>query len=102
MVELAFKDSFKLFDGNCVRFNGFDGDKKILCGVTTYALKHHSPELPEQGLLPGELFLVAYDNFMIQVHQVAREKYKNGEFELSGDIKVLVHDTDWSKYLGAL
>ena len=95
MRELVFKDDFRLFDGNCVRFHGFSGDEQVLCGVTTYALKHHCPDLPDHGLLPGELFISAYDTLMVQVHQAARKKYRNKEFELSGGIKVMVHDTDW-------
>ena len=97
MAELVFKDDYKLFDGECVRFHGFCGGDLVLCGVTTYALKHHYPDLPEHGLLPAEQFLSAYDNLMIQVHQIARKKFRDKTFEPSGNVKVMVHDTDWPK-----
>ncbi|MGI9482777.1 MAG: DUF1488 family protein [Hyphomicrobiales bacterium] len=95
MGTLVFSDDFRLFDGECVRFHGVDGGRQVLCGVTTYALKHHVPGLPLEGLLPGELFLEAYDKHVAAIHEVARRKYSTGSFEKSGDVEVMVHDHDW-------
>lgn len=93
---LIFCDDDRLFDGHCVRFHGRDGDKDVLCGVTVYALKHRSPDLPLEGLLPAELFLAAYDRMMIDIHDLARRKYAAGQFEPEGPVRVLIHDADWS------
>lgn len=97
MGTLVFSDDFRLFDGECVRFHGRDGEDEVLCGVTTYALKHHFPGLPLEGLLPGEVFLEAYDKRMAAIHDVARRKYNAGVFEKTGDVKVMVHDHDWKQ-----
>ncbi len=95
MSRLAFRDDFKHFDGHCVRFHGFDGNDEVLCGVTTFALKHHMEELPEDGLLPADAFMAAYDRLMPAIREVAAEKYATRRFERSGDVRVMVHDHDW-------
>jgi hypothetical protein len=94
MRQLVFKDEDRLFVGDCVQFTGYDGDEPIKCGVTTYALKHHHPELPVDGLLPAELFLKAFDDLIVKIHAAARRKYIAGGFEPDSAIKVMVHDTD--------
>ena len=57
MATMSFLNDPPLFDGDCVRFIGTDGEKNFICGVTTYALKHCDPSLPHHGLLPAEAFL---------------------------------------------
>lgn len=95
MSQLVFSDDDRLFDGECVRFKGRAGNEEILCGVTVYALKHHCPGLPMEGLLPAELFLEAYDRLAQEIHHVARGKYDAGDFETSGPVRVMVHDHDF-------
>jgi hypothetical protein len=95
MGQLAFSSDDRLFDGKCVRFTGRDGQRDVLCGVTVFALKHHDPDLPMDGLLPAELFLDAYDRYMILIHDMARHKYAEGRTEPDGPIEILVHDEDW-------
>ena len=96
MAQLVFSDDDRLFDGQCVRFKGRLGVKDVTCGVTIYALKHHCPELPMDGLLPGELFLEAYDRLAADIHHVARRKYEAGLFEENGPVQLMVHDHDFS------
>ncbi|MGB5216245.1 MAG: DUF1488 family protein [Anderseniella sp.] len=95
MGQLAFSSDDRLFDGECVRFTGRDGQREVLCGVTIFALKHHDPNLPMDGLLPAELFLDAYDRFMIKIHDMARRKHDEGRSEPDGPIEIMVHDEDW-------
>ena len=95
MGTLAFTDEFKLFDGQCVRFRGYDGTRPVECGVTCYALKHRIPGLPTEGLLPAEMFLEAYDRLMTDIHTAARRKYAAGSLETDGEVEIMVHDRDW-------
>ena len=95
MTQLAFTQEDRLFDGACVRFEGRDHGRTVRCGVTIYALKHHQPDLPSEGLLPGELFLEAYDRLAAEIHHVARRKYEAGDFETCGPVEVMVHDHDF-------
>ncbi|MEE4235126.1 MAG: DUF1488 family protein [Anderseniella sp.] len=95
MAHLVFSDDERLFDGQCVRFKGCAAGKDVQCGVTVYALKHHCPELPVDGLLPGELFLEAYDRLASDIHHAARRKYEAGEFETGSPVMIMVHDHDF-------
>ncbi len=95
MTELSFRDDFRLFDGDCVRFNGYAGDRKVLCGVTTYALLCQHEEIPQHVILPGETFLKIYDENLAKVHSLARKKFSNDELETSGEFDVIIHDSDW-------
>lgn len=95
MGQLVFSSDDRLFDGKCVRFVGMDGHEEILCGVTVFALKHHDPDLPLEGLLPSELFLKAYDEMLIEIHDMVRHKYADGKFEPEGSVRIMVHDEDW-------
>ncbi len=95
MAQLVFSDEDRLFDGQCVRFKGRSGGKDVACGVTVYALKHHCSDLPVDGLLPGELFLEAYDRLASEIHHVARRKFEAGQFETCGPVDVMVHDHDF-------
>lgn len=96
MGQLAFTSDDRLFDGKCVRFVGRDGQRDVMCGVTVFALKHRDPDLPLEGLLPAELFLEAYEQMMIEIHDIARHKYAEGRFETDGPIEIMVHDEDWT------
>jgi hypothetical protein len=95
MGTLAFTDDFRLFDGHCVRFRGYDGKRPVMCGVTCYALKHHVPGLPTEGLLPAEMFLEAYDRLMTEIHAAARRKYAAGKLEPDNEVEIMVHAKDW-------
>ena len=95
MAQLVFSDDERLFDGQCVRFKGNVGGNDVQCGVTVYALKHHCPDLPVDGLLPGELFLEAYDRLASDIHHAARRKYEAGEFETGSPVMIMVHDHDF-------
>ena len=95
MSHLVFSEESRLFDGECVRFKGRAGGKDVSCGVTVYALKHHCPDLPLDGLLPAELFLDAYDRLISEIHHAARRKFDAGEFETCGPVQVMVHDSDF-------
>lgn len=95
MGKLVFSRDDRLFDGECVRFYGQDGQREVVCGVTVFALKRHHRDLPLQGLLPGELFLEAYDKRLIDIHDIARQKYADGRTEPEGAIEIMVHDEDW-------
>ncbi|MEO9877665.1 MAG: DUF1488 family protein [Anderseniella sp.] len=95
MRQLVFSSDDRSFDGECVRFSGRDGHREVVCGVTVFALKHHDPGLPMDGLLPAELFLDAYDRHLIQIHDMARRKYAEGRTEQDGPIEIMVHDEDW-------
>lgn len=81
MGKLSFLNEAPFFDEDCVRFIGVDGEKNVVCGVTTYALKHCDPSLPHHGLLPAEAFIAAFEKLSADVHDAARTKYKNGKFE---------------------
>ena len=94
MGTLSFLDDAPLFDGDCVRFIGVDGGEQVVCGVTTYALKHCAPNLPYQGLLPAEDFISAFEKLIIDIHHAARTKYEKGELEPEGAIQVMVHRKD--------
>jgi Protein of unknown function (DUF1488) len=94
MAELAFSDDFKLFDGSCVRFYGYDGKRKVLCGVTAEALKRCDAHLPHTGLIPAEEFLEAFGRLLLQIHNAARIKHAKGKFEQEGDIEVLIKRHD--------
>ena len=94
MGTLSFLNDTPLFDGDCVRFLGVDGEENVVCGVTTYALKHCEPSLPRYGLLPAEAFLAAFEKLMVDIHTVARAKYESGKFETGGPIRVMVHRED--------
>jgi hypothetical protein len=94
MAELAFLDEFRLFDGNCVRFNGHDGTRNVLCGVTVEALKRCDPFLPRHGLIPAEEFLKAFERLLVPIHASARSKHSSGQFEREGEVEVLVKRYD--------
>lgn len=96
MGHLAFVHDDKLFDGECVRFRGMDGDAEVLCGVTAYALQDCDPALPKHGLIGAEAFLEAFDRLLIDIHQVARAKYQRGEFEPDSPVKIMIHRHDLS------
>ena len=94
MGELAFLQEDRLFDGECVRFKGVDGDREVTCGVTLVALKECDPELPRHGLIPAEAFLSSFDKLVIPIHDAARAKYSRGEFESEGAVEIMVHRRD--------
>lgn len=94
MAQLAFLDDDKLFDGECIRFTGSDGSERVLCGVTTAALLARDENLQRHGLLPAEAFLEAYDRFMTEIHDAARRKYGQGEFENDHPVRIMVHRSD--------
>ncbi|MBL8905537.1 MAG: DUF1488 family protein [Rhizobiales bacterium] len=94
MGTLAFLDDDALFDGSCVRFTGTDGGETVVCGVTTAALQSGDPGLPHLGLVPAEAFLETYRKLMIRIHDIARMKYQNREFEGDGPIRIMVHRRD--------
>jgi hypothetical protein len=94
MAELAFLDDDKLFDGECVRFTGTDGEAKVLCGVTTAALQARDAALPHYGLIPAEAFLESYERYMTEIHTAARVKYGRGQFETDRPVRVLVDRSD--------
>jgi Protein of unknown function (DUF1488) len=94
MSTLSFLNDTPLFDGDCVRFIGVDGKENVVCGVTTFALKHCDPSLPHYGLLPAEAFIAAYEKLMVDIHHAARTKYENGKFETEGPVRVIVHRED--------
>lgn len=94
MGTLSFLNDAPHFDGDCVRFLGVDGKENVVCGVTTYALKHCDPSLPHYGLLPAEAFLAAFEKLMADIHTVARAKYENGRLETGGPIRVMIHRED--------
>jgi hypothetical protein len=91
---LTFPDDTPHFDGECVRFTGMDGNEPVLCGITTYALQHCDLSLPHHGLLPAEASIAAYRNLLDDIHQAARAKYRNGDFETEGPVRILVHRKD--------
>lgn len=94
MGKLSFLDDTPFFDGDCVRFIGIDGEKNVVCGITTYALKHCDPNLPHYGLLPAEAFIAAFEKLMADIHNVARTKYENGKLETEGPIRVMIYRED--------
>jgi hypothetical protein len=94
MSQLSFSDEFRHFDGNCIRFHGYDGVRPILCGVTAEALKRCDLHLPHTGLIPAEEFLQAFDRLILKIHDSARAKYAEGKFERDGEIKILVKRHD--------
>lgn len=94
MAQLAFLDDNRLFDGECIRFTGTDGDEEVLCGVTLYALQHCDPDLPRHGLVSSEAFLAAFDKLLTRIHQAAREKHARGHRESGGPVQIMVHRQD--------
>lgn len=96
MSELAFTNEDKLFDGQYIRFTGFDGKDEVMCGVTIAALMACDPSLQRHGLVPAETFLASFDGLLIRIHDAARRKYNRGEFESEGDVRIVVHRRDLS------
>ena len=96
MGQLAFVDEDKLFDGQCIRFTGFDGKDEVICGVTIAALKACDPGLQRHGLVPAEAFLASFEGLLVAIHDAARRKYDRAEFESEGDVRVVVHRRDLS------
>ena len=96
MGQLAFLSEDKWFDGQCIRFTGFDGEEEVACGVSIAALKSSDPGLQRHGLLPAEAFLASFDGLLVAIHDAARRKYDRCEFESAGDVRVLVHRRDLS------
>jgi hypothetical protein len=94
MGQLAFVDDDMLFDGECIRFKGVDGEVEVLCGVTLNALQHCDPALPRHGLVAAESFLATFEKLMTDIHQAARAKYLRGEFETGSPIKVMIRRRD--------
>ena len=96
MGQLAFLGEDRLFDGQSVRFTGFDDKEEITCGVTIAALKACDPALQRHGLVPAEAFLASFERLLIAIHDAARRKYDRREFEPDGDLRILVHRRDLS------
>jgi hypothetical protein len=96
MGQLAFLDEDRLFDGECVRFRGRDGENDVMCGVTLYALQHCDHHLPKHGLISSEAFLAAFDRLLTVIHHAAREKHARGLHETEGPVKIMVHRQDLS------
>jgi hypothetical protein len=94
MATLSFLNDPPLFDGDCVRFIGTDGERNVVCGVTTYALKYCDPSLPQHGLLPAEAFIATFEKLMDGIQDAARTKYRNGKFETEGQIQIMIHRVD--------
>jgi hypothetical protein len=94
MVKLAFLDEERRFDGNCVRFMGRAGGRRVCFGVTTFALQYCDRHLPKTGLIPAELFLEAFDRLEAEIQEAARSKFERGEFEDEGEVEVLIHRKD--------
>jgi len=94
MGQLAFVDDNRLFDGECVRFKGWDGAEEVQCGVTTFALQHCDPDLPKHGLISAESFLAAFDKLLTDIHHAARRKHAAGLYEAQGPIRIMVHRQD--------
>ena len=94
MTQLAFLDEDRLFDGECIRFKGRDGETEVMCGVTIYALQHCDPALPKHGLVSAESLLAAFDRLMTAIHHAAREKHARGLHEPVGPVKIMVHRQD--------
>lgn len=96
MGQLAFPDDDRLFDGECIRFRGRDGDEEVVCGVTIYALQHCDPHLPKHGLISAESLLAAFDRLTPAIHHAARQKYDRGLHEPAGPVRIMVHRQDLS------
>jgi Protein of unknown function (DUF1488) len=96
MGQLAFLNEDKLFDGEVIRFTGFDGKDEVTCGVTIAALKAGDPGLQRHGLIPAEAFLASFDALLVAIHDAARRKYQRGEFESEGGVRIVVHRRDLS------
>jgi hypothetical protein len=96
MGQLAFLDEDKLFDGQCIRFTGFDGKDEVTCGVTIAALKACDRSLQRYGLIPAEAFLASFDGLLVAIHDAARRKYDRADFESEGDVRIVVHRRDLS------
>jgi hypothetical protein len=94
MGQLAFVNDDRLFDGDCIRFKGMDGDREVVCGVTIAALKESDPGLQPHGLVPAESFLASYDKLIVPIHDAARRKYSLGAFETEGPVAIMVHQRD--------
>jgi hypothetical protein len=96
MGQLAFLDEDRLFDGECIRFKGMDGDQIVTCGVTLFALQHCDPDLPKHGLVSSESFLAAFDRLLTAIHHAARIKHSQGRREAEGPVQIMVHRQDLS------
>ena len=96
MGQLAFLDEDRLFDRDCIRFTGVDGDEVVLCGVTHYALQHCDPDLPTHGLISSEAFLSSFDKLITAIHHAARQKHMQGLRETEGPVQIMVHRQDLS------
>jgi Protein of unknown function (DUF1488) len=96
MKQLAFVDDDKLFDGEYIRFWGYDGSEKVTCAVTLYALQYYDMDLPKHGLVSSDAFLASFDKLQTDIHHAARKKYELDLFEPEGPIKVLIHRQDLS------
>lgn len=94
MGRLKFDDDFRLFDRDCVRFRGWDGEEEVLCGVTDYALQHCDPHLPKHGLISSDEFLAAFERLLDDIQHAARKKHAAGLFEKEGPIMIMVHRQD--------
>jgi hypothetical protein len=46
------------------RFWRRSSGERVVCGVTTYALKYCDPNLPHHGLLPAKVFISAFKKLM--------------------------------------
>lgn len=79
-----------------IRFKGFDGKKEVTCGVTIVALEECDRSLQRHGLVPAEAFLAAFQKLMIEIHDIARRKYERREFEIEGEVQIMVHRHDLS------
>jgi hypothetical protein len=96
MKQLAFIDDDKLFDREYIRFWGYDGNEKVTCAVTLYALQYCDRDLPTHGLVSSDAFLASFEKLQTAIHYAAREKYKLDLVEPDGPIKVLIHRQDLS------
>ena len=94
MGQLAFLDEDRLFDGECIRFKGRDGDDEVMCGVTLYALQHCDPHVPKHGLVGSDVFLDAFDRLLTEIHHAARDKHARGLRETEGPVQIMVHRQD--------
>ncbi len=94
MSQLAFLGEDRLFDGECIRFKGFDGRDEVACGVTVTALKECDADLQRHGLVPAEAFLDSFEKHLVVIHDAARRKYERGDFESEGRVRIMVHRRD--------
>lgn len=96
MKQLAFIDDDKLFDGEYIRFWGYDGREKVTCAVTLYALQYCDVDLPRHGLVSSDAFMASFQKLQTAIHHAARQKYASEQVESEGPIRVLVHRQDLS------